>query len=189
MTDTFSAHCIAVSKMSRRRFLGSAVALSTVAAVPALSGCSQTAPAATGLSYLRAFDLVLLRKIAPSILGIPPAQINDQVWQCFYVQLDVSLAAFGPAVAAEYVDLFDLLNWMPTRGLLANQWQSWEKASPDDVEAFLGSWCGSSLSVLNKGYRALTAWQQSCWYALPINSNRTGYLGPPLVVRQALGLS
>jgi hypothetical protein len=189
MTDTFSARCIAASKMSRRRFLGSTVALSTVAAVPAISGCSESTPAATGLRYLRPFDLVLLRKIAPSILGIPSAQLDDQIWQSFQLQLDRSLDAFGPAVAAEYIELLDLLDWFPSRGLLAGQWQSWEKAGADDVEEFLESWRSSSITVLNKGYRALTAWQQVSWYALPINSNRAGYPGPPLVVRQALGLS
>lgn len=178
-----------VISIKRRSFLRTAILLSTVSVTPSFTGCSQMGTPASGFRYLRDADLVMIRVLAPSVVGIQADQLDDPTWAEFSQRIDTSLAMFGPAVAKEYLDLFNLLEWMPTRILLTQQWSGWNDASSSDVGEFLMTWRTSSISALSKGYRALTALLQSNWYAFADHSMKIGYPGAPLAVRQALGIT
>lgn len=172
--------------LNRRQFLGSSMALGVASSVPLMSGCSTSQLPAEHYQTLRASDLVLLKALTPTITGITAAALTNSMWQAFSRQLDRSLTGFGALVVAEYRTLFDLLDWSLSRGVLSGHWSSWEEAEHQDIESFLYRWRTSSITELNKGYRALTGWLASSWYALPGPARQTGYPGVPSAILPVL---
>jgi len=82
------------------------------------------------------------------------------------------------ATQKEVQDLFGLLALGPARRLLAGVAGGWEQADPQQVAAFLTSWCTHSLQTLQVGYHALHDLIMGAWYADPSTWETIGYPGP-----------
>ncbi|SHE80863.1 hypothetical protein SAMN02745148_01212 [Modicisalibacter ilicicola DSM 19980] len=171
--------------LSRRELLklglGTSLAVSAIGVTASLAGCSSDRPA-TGFAVLRDGDLAPLAALLPIMVGPHPALQQEQgAIEAALHQLDRSLASMSPAIQKEVRELLDLLNLPLTRGPLTGVWGAWEKASPEDIDAFLVRWRDSRLDLLRQGYKALNQLLLMAWYALPMAWAETGYPGPPRI--------
>jgi hypothetical protein len=89
------------------------------------------------------------------------------------------IAGLPPATRKELADLFSLLDFAPTRGLIAGIWSPWPEATRQAVTAFLVRWRDSRFALLRSAYAALHQLVFSAWYANPRAWPGTGYGGPP----------
>lgn len=177
--------------MDRRQFLklsmASSVALVSTSAVVSMTGCSESAPAAdSGWLVLREGDRKLLAALLPVNLkgAFPtePAAKADAIQNCLQY-LDKAVYGLGSANAKQLTDLFNLLNFAPTRGLLAGVWSSWENASEEEIDNFLNRWRNSSLGLLNLGYNGLNKLMCAVWFGQPQAWAQVGYPGAPAYVK------
>lgn len=177
--------------MDRRQFLklslASSVALASTSAVVGLSGCSEAAPAAdSGWLVLRESDRRLFATLMPVMLkGAFPSEAaakNTATQTCLQF-LDKAIYGLGSANAKQLTDLFNLLNFAPTRGLLAGVWHSWDQASEEEIENFLNRWRNSSLGLLNLGYNGLNKLVCAVWFGQPQAWPQVGYPGAPAYVK------
>jgi hypothetical protein len=93
--------------------------------------------------------------------------------------VDVAVAGLPADAQAELAQLFNLLGFSVTRGLVAGIWSSWGDASANDVGAFLERWRRSSISLFRSGYQALHQLAMASWYGNPTSWERIRYPGPP----------
>jgi hypothetical protein len=89
------------------------------------------------------------------------------------------IAGLPPATRKELVDLFSLLAFPPTRGLIAGIWSPWPEATGQALASFLARWRDSRFALLRSGYAALHQLVFSAWYANPRAWPAIGYPGPP----------
>ncbi|WP_286975201.1 twin-arginine translocation pathway signal protein [Pseudomonas sp.] len=181
MTDTSNT----LPDLSRRNLLkvgvmGSAF-LATAGVTATLSGCSASKPG-TGMQALRDTDLPMLSAIIPAILAgaVAPEKMPAAI-KGTLSSIDASLAHLSPELLKMTLQLFDLLSMGITRGPLTGIWGSWQKASIEDVNAFLLRWQNSSLAMLNMGYGSLVQLVQMSWYGRKESWAHCGYPGPPTV--------
>ncbi|MBQ0747521.1 MAG: hypothetical protein KBT82_08065 [Marinobacter sp.] len=190
--------------LNRRSFLrtglGGALFLGTVSVTAGLSGCA-TAPAsrlgavATRMDaryqfrFLTTEDVDLFEALLPAILGSAlPEQPNARRMMIAGTveRIDAGIYKFGPANQKELRQLFDLLNFGPTRVTIARVWPSWRNASTAQADAFLERWRSSSIGLFNNGYMALTKISNVAFYGYQENWHLSGYPGPPEWAVQAL---
>lgn len=166
-----------------------------------LTGCAST-PAGqhqldadtTGPGYKYRFlsedDLVLLSAIIPIIVRDQPstrtAEFDADAEQKRLLDIDTAIYYFSDANKSEVRQLFDLLNFAPTRGLLGGVWSSWDNASDADIEEFLDDWRYSSMSLLNKAYAAIIKIISTSWYIQQENWHLSGYPGLPELATNGL---
>jgi hypothetical protein len=93
--------------------------------------------------------------------------------------VDVAVAGLPDDARAELAQLFNLLGFSVTRGLVAGIWRPWSDAALSDVAAFLARWRGSSYSLFRSGYQALHQLVMASWYGNSVSWGRIGYPGPP----------
>ncbi len=188
----------------RRRFLktglGGALLLGTVGTTAALNGCSSspagrihepdpTTGAAYQFRFLTLNDIDLFRALLPAIVGPGlPAQPADRALavDATIERIDAGICMFGPANQKELRQLFDLLNFGPTRITVARVWSSWPKVSTDEATAFLERWRSSSIGLFNSGYIALTKISNVSFYGAASQWHLSGYPGPPKWAADAL---
>lgn len=158
--------------------LGGAV-LATAGGIAALSGGFTAAPAA-GYRQLRESDLPVLRSLIPVILdGALPRHDSAAAVDAVLHGLDNSLNHLSPAMLKQSLQLFDLLSMDLTRGPATGIWRSWDRASAEDIRAFLQRWENSRLALLRQGHAALQQAVLLVWYSLPESWGHSGYPGPP----------
>jgi len=155
--------------------------LATAGVTASLTGCSANAPAG-GFAVLRQSDLPFLRALIPVLLdgAVPPANMPQAVERTLQ-SLDNGLNYLSPELLKLTLQLFDLLALPITRGPLTGVWGGWDKASADDVRAFLGRWQNSSLDLLKMGHGSLLQLVLQAWYVRPESWGHCGYPGPPTV--------
>lgn len=154
--------------------------LRTGAAGVVLLTLADCARGATGIST---DERAIVIRIADAMLdGALPAG-EPQRSQALAVAADgftVAVAGLQPHVQQEVQQLFTLLTFGPTRRLVAGL-PPWEKATRDDVAAFLGGWRFSPFALLRSGYDALHQLVMAGWYGQSVAWERIGYPGPPRV--------
>lgn len=180
-------HSSELKDPSRRTFLRAGVAgtaiLATVGITTGVIGFKRVSnqDVATGYQFLRPDDVELFRALTPAILAgsLPKdesqhsAIIND-----ILLRIDDTCMRLGPANQKELGQLFDLLNFAPTRRLAAGIKQPWANLSINDAEAFLTRWRESSVGLFNAAYRVLTKLPSNAYFAMPASFAATGYPGP-----------
>lgn len=156
--------------------------LSTVSFTAMLSGCASVPPAA-GLRVLRAPDVVILRALMPVVLAgaLPSDDSRERVLDESINLLDGLLAASSRAGQQQVGQLFDLMAFAPTRRLVVGLDKEWDKASPDEINAFLTAWSKSRFDMLRAAYIALTQMITMNWYLQPRSWGAINYV-PPRVV-------
>ncbi len=93
--------------------------------------------------------------------------------------VDRAIAGLPPHARADLGDLFTLLAFAPSRGLLTGVWRPWRAASVEQVVAFLQDWRASSWALKQQAYLALHELVFGAFYADPANWTAIGYPGPP----------
>jgi len=171
--------------INRRELLkvgaGASLALSTLGVAATLTGCSPSRPAGE-YRVLRDIDLPLLAALYPALVGPHPALLENRgLIQNALRQLDDTLAHTSPAIQQEVRDIFDLLTFAPSRGVLTGIWGNWDSVDPSRVEGFLQRWRDSRLELLRACYKVLCQLLQMSWYALPASWAAAGYPGPPTI--------
>lgn len=96
--------------------------------------------------------------------------------------VEQAIAGLPPAIRAELGELFSLLDFAPTRCLVAGVWSPWSEASTESIAAFLDRWRDSRFALLRSAYGALHQLVLAAWYAQPRAWSATGYAGPPTLV-------
>jgi len=89
------------------------------------------------------------------------------------------VAELPPATRKELAELFSLLVFPPTRGLIAGIWSPWPEATREAVASFLARWRDSRFALLRSAHAALHQLVFSAWYANPRAWPAIGYPGPP----------
>ncbi len=97
----------------------------------------------------------------------------------------VAIAVSGLSAPAqrEVAELFALLDFAPTRVVVAGLRDDWGEAEAADLRAFLERWRHSPLDLLKSGYMALHDLIYGAWYGYSGNWAAIGYPGPPEVPR------
>jgi hypothetical protein len=96
--------------------------------------------------------------------------------------IERAIAGLPPATRGELAELFSLLDFAPTRCLVAGVWSPWPAASREAIAAFLARWRDSRFALLRSAYGALHQIVLAAWYANPRAWPATGYAGPPSLV-------
>lgn len=172
--------------MDRRSFLklgaGSCVALSAVSLTASLSGCSESPSQDANWKVLRPADREFFAAIAPVVLkGAWPQDLNEQAQGLEWLmqKLDEVLFNLGPHNQKQMVDLFNLLNFTPSRGLTTGVWSKWSDATEADIDQFLNKWRESSLELFTLAYNGLSKLIIAIWYGKKEMGQVVGYPGPP----------
>jgi len=165
---------------TRRRvlFVGAAGAVALVAARWFAPG-GTFPPAAPGLSTAGA---EVVRALVPAMLdgALPPdpdarkTAIEETVGA-----VSAAIEGLPPLTRDELGTLFALLAFAPMRVAFAGTGTSWQSASVDDVQAFLGRLHASRWAVKRAAYDALHQLVFAAWYANPRAWPAIGYPGPP----------
>jgi hypothetical protein len=93
--------------------------------------------------------------------------------------IEETIAGLAPAARDEVGELCSLLDFAPTRCLVAGVWSPWSRASATSVAAFLERWRESRFVLLRSAYEALHQIVLGAWYAQPRAWPAIGYAGPP----------
>ena len=93
--------------------------------------------------------------------------------------IEETIAGLAPAARDELEELFSLLDFGPTRCLVAGVWSPWPRVSAASVGAFLERWRESRFALLRSAYDALHQIVLGAWYAQPRAWPAIGYAGPP----------
>jgi hypothetical protein len=96
----------------------------------------------------------------------------------------VSRAVGGLSHAAqqEVGELFALLDFPPTRIVVAGVMPPWSEATPAQIASFLTSWRFSRFRLLQSAYAALHDLILGAWYGHPDSWPAIDYPGPPEVL-------
>ncbi|KAF1054886.1 MAG: hypothetical protein GAK43_00625 [Stenotrophomonas maltophilia] len=181
MTDTsLTAPGLTRRGLLRVGLLGGAF-LATAGVTASLSGCSTSTPA-SGMRVLRESDLPFLRALIPVMLaGAVTAERMADAIDATLQGLDHTLDHLSPEMLKLTVQLFDVLALPVTRGPLTGVWGRWEKASAEDVKAFLSRWQNSFIGLLKMGHASLLQLVMMAWYGSPQSWAVCGYAGPPKI--------
>jgi hypothetical protein len=93
--------------------------------------------------------------------------------------VEETIAGLSPGTREELAELFSLLDFAPTRCLVAGVWSPWSEAPSEAIAAFLARWRDSRFALLRSAYGALHQIVLATWYATPRAWLATGYAGPP----------
>lgn len=190
--------------LGRRSFLrtglGGTLLLGTISVTAGLGGCASAPMNRLGavatrmdaryrFRFLTSDDIELLEALLPAILGsaLPTGDSARRRAIAGTVErIDAGIHSFGPANQKELRQLFDLLNFSPTRITIARVWSPWPRVTPEQANAFLERWRTSRIGLFNNGYMALTKISNVAFYGYPENWHLCGYPGPPEWAMQAL---
>lgn len=162
----------------RAGFLGSAV-LATISSTALLTGCSQIPQ--KGLRLLRPADVQLLRALIPVVMGgaLPQErEARSKMLDTLVGGLDAAVFSTSVSGRKQFLQLFDLLTFAPTRFLLAGMKSDWAESSAQEVDAFLQKWQYSSVGLFNAGYNGLVQAIKMQWYVQPESWAAIGYVKP-----------
>lgn len=95
--------------------------------------------------------------------------------------IEEAIAGLPPASRSELAELLSLLDYAPTRAIVAGVWSPWSQTSESSIAAFLARWRDSRFALLRSGYGALHQIVFAAWYAQPRAWPATGYGGPPSI--------
>lgn len=169
----------------RRRILKTGVAgAALLIAGRWLAPAAAATPSVSARAYLTGSDVAMLERVVPVVLaGAMPADANQlqSAMSEIIDGIDMTIGYEPLAVRKEIRDLFDLLGSSVTRALVAGVWQSWDKASSEDVQKFLTNWRNSRFDLLRSAYIGLTGLITGSWYGNPRSWERIGYPGPPRI--------
>ncbi|MDH4189830.1 MAG: hypothetical protein OEW21_06465 [Betaproteobacteria bacterium] len=176
---------------SRRQFLktGLVGSLALVSAGVAGRWLIRTAYAEMSepaLGFLRPRDRALVRAITAAFLdGVLPreAALRRQTVEQAILGADRYFSTFAPAVQAEALGAFDLLNLWLGRRLVAGVSEPWERAKAEEVNRFLESFRTSGFDTFRQIYRLLEGIATVGWYGLPASWPQLGYPGPVQIAR------
>ena len=188
------------TELSRRGFLRAsalgAALLGIAGAGASLSSCAiaplghqEVGGQSQPFRFLTEDDEALLLALAPALLaGALPADGATRAASLAVTvaTIDEAIYRFSPANRAEFRKLFDLLNFGPTRALVAGVWRSWPYVDTAEADAFLNRWRDSRLGLLNNAYNALAKVTNVAFYGTPGNWPASGYPGPPAYALEAL---
>lgn len=175
---------MSVENPSRRRFLkvglASTAVLATVGATTGVVSFKRTSnqPVAAGFQFLRPADVAFFTAVVPAILGSSLPANQPQLVHDVVLRIDDTCMRLGSPNRKELSQLFDLLNFAPTRRLAAGIKQPWSDTSLADAEAFLDRWRNSSVGLFNAAYRVLTKLVANAFFAMPESFATSGYPGP-----------
>ena len=155
-----------------------AAALSTMSTGAWLSGCTSS-QAAPRMRFLRPEDVELLSALTPSVMAGQVGPGDTEKINRTVKSFDTLLADTSQIVVDLLMEAFDVLNFMPTRGLMTGQWASWSTASVQDADNAMGRLRDSNIELLNAIYAALIRMIASSYYLIPGYGASTGYPGPP----------
>ncbi|HJV06117.1 MAG TPA: hypothetical protein VJ642_02205 [Chromobacteriaceae bacterium] len=148
--------------------------LAAPAADPAPSAVSSS-----GLRFLTPLDAVIVRALAPVLLGQPDVPRDEVVRG-----VDQAVAGLPPAVQREVRLLFDLLANRWARRYLLGVAVPWSQAGAAELSAFLRSWQISRLQWQRTGYQALHALIAAAWFGNPASWPALGYTRPAYVLER-----
>ncbi|HLR17398.1 MAG TPA: hypothetical protein VK099_05945 [Alcanivoracaceae bacterium] len=136
---------------------------------------------ATGYYLFRPDDVALLTALVPVILkGSLPEDTSQHpaIIDAIIKSMDDTCMRLGPPNQKELSQLFDLLNFAPSRRLAAGVKKPWAELADEDIEAFLQRWRHSSVGLFNAAYRVLTKLASNAYFAMPVSFAISGYPGP-----------
>jgi hypothetical protein len=93
--------------------------------------------------------------------------------------VEAAIAGLPSATRSELAELFSLLDFAPTRWLVAGVRSPWPEASSASIADFLDRWHSSRFALLRSAYSALHQLVFAAWYAQPRAWPAIGYPGPP----------
>ena len=165
---------------SRRAFLATGVlGVAVLAAGGWLRGLS---PRPAGGRALDGDAMAIVGALVPAFLaGALPAvgaertaAITETV-----TAVDTAVAGLPPAAQSELRQLFALMDFAPTRVLVAGLWSDWTRADTSDVQRTLARWQESRVALLRSAYDGLHQLILAAWYGSPRAWTAIGYAGPP----------
>jgi hypothetical protein len=165
--------------MSRRTLLKAGVAGGAALLLGRWLYTATTPPAAPHAA-LGASARTVLTAIIPVLLdGALPGETAAAAYTETLAGVEQMIAGLPPATRAELAELFSLLDFAPTRCLVAGVWSPWPQAPRAAIAAFLASWRDSRFALLRSAYAALHQIVLAAWYANPRSWPAIGYAGPP----------
>jgi hypothetical protein len=170
--------------LSRRSFIFAGAAGAAALVVSRLlprSVSSTAALGADGVAVMTAITPVMLAGSLPADRLRRSEALDETL-----ASIERAVAGLAPRAQIELDDLFRLLALAPARWSLARMTTSWNDASADDVERFLGRLRDSRVDLLRAAYDALHQLVMAAWYGNPSTWAAIGYPGPPdLGVRES----
>jgi hypothetical protein len=168
------------SGMSRRTLLKAGVAGSAALGLGRWLYTAAT-PRAAPLAVLDASARPILAAIVPVLLdgALPLGAAATAAYAETLAGVEQTIAGLPPATREELAELFSLLDFAPTRCLVAGVWSPWPQASREAIAAFLTRWRDSRFALLRSAYGALHQIVLASWYANPRSWPAIGYAGPP----------
>jgi hypothetical protein len=138
-------------------------------------------PAASRASALTQAGRDIFEAIVPVLLegALPIGAQNRAARDDTVRAIEEAIAGLPPPSRDELAQLVSLLDFAPTRCLVAGVWSRWPEASSASIAAFLARWRDSRFTVLRSAYGALHQIIFAAWYAQPRAWPATGYPGPP----------
>ncbi len=173
---------------SRRRFLKTGILGSLALIGAGLAGrwARATESLANPYAFFRGTDIPLARAVLTSFvesaLSQEPAAHAAAIDEALAVA-DRYFSSFSPAVQADALQAFDLLNLWLVRRWFAGVSAPWESASAQEVNAFLESFRVSRLDTFRQIYRLLEGVATVGWYGRPASWPQLGYPGPVQIAR------
>ena len=177
-----------VGRESRRRFLETGILGALALSGAGLLGRWTAAfgQPANSYAFFRGADIALARAVLRSFLdsGLPkePAARGAAIDDALEVA-DRYFSSFSPAVQADALQAFDLLDLWLVRRWIAGVSSPWESASAQQVNAFLENFRVSRLDTLRQIYRLLEGVATVGWYGQPAAWAQLDYPGPITIER------
>lgn len=171
--------------LTRREFLKVGTSGALVLATARLGRARPSTGRGDGAGVRPALDAVahaVLAAIVPAMLaGALPADgaARSRRISLTIDGVDRAVAGLPPHAQADLRDLFTLLGFAPSRGLLAGVWLPWREASAEQVAAFLQRWRESGWALKQEAYHALHELVFAAFYADPASWPAIDYPGPP----------
>ena len=126
---------------------------------------------------LHAIARALLTGALPSDEPAAAPNTGDNALTALEQRVQQTIHGLPLPAQQEIADLFALLSFAPTRRLLAGI-ADWSNADNEQVTAFLQSWRGHRLALLQSAYQALHDIIFGAWYADEGTWRTIGYPGP-----------
>jgi len=125
----------------------------------------------------------ILRAVMPVVLGslLPTDDAaREEALAVGLATLDEYLAYLPLPLQREACDVFETLDLLPMRVLLAGTWRSWSETSPETIEAFLRSARQSRFDLVRRIFTFLQSMAVLAWFDQRAAWPGVGYGGPPI---------